>query len=71
MSNAMILPPKMLAQYEQKARKGESDVNTGNIHIFYVPPRQEICIILCGDTSAVGHSKKLSTQEWEHRKLTP
>lgn len=61
------LPPKLLQDYERKARNNEADKVSDTIHIFFVPPRQEITIILCGPVGAVGHFRKMNQEEWDRR----
>jgi hypothetical protein len=65
MEKIMPLPPKMLADYAQKARDGKADeASGGGCFDFYVA-RQRISVILCGDDHAVGHVQRMTTSAWD------
>lgn len=58
------LPPKMLAQYAERARRGDYDHKIGqNIYEWY-SGRTRISIIGC-DAHAVGHVTRVSPREAE------
>ena len=59
--NAHPLPPKMAAQFAERARRGEADAHIGyNIYEFY-QGNQVICVI--GLDHPTGHIKKVTANE--------
>lgn len=65
MSNAQILPPKMAAQFAERARLGEADRSLGSgCYEFYQPKLNQV-IALVGLDPPTGHVRKVTTAEMQ------